>query len=53
LVSSPQAKKFFPARRIFAKGKNAAGSINQQKKTLNLTALPFSPRPLKNAFGIF
>jgi hypothetical protein len=25
LVSSPQAKKFFPARSIFAKGENAAG----------------------------
>ena len=31
MVSSPQAKKFFPARCIFAEGKNAAGSINQQK----------------------
>jgi hypothetical protein len=34
LVSSPQAKKFSPARGIFAEGKNAAGSINQQEKSL-------------------
>jgi hypothetical protein len=34
LDSSPAAKKFFHARRIFAEGENAAGSINQQEKSL-------------------